>query len=150
MLETLWAETNYRLTAIDNDTFAELMKLKIIHLRHNSITSIHPETFLRVPATDIDLEENELYSLDIWPLFLLTGETKSISFQSNLISKFTNIQNLSMTELTPSGTLDLTYNQIRYMSDIERGWGFVQEQGILALFQKETFLSGSGSESASM
>ncbi len=123
-LEILWAETNIRLSAIDKDTFAQLRNLKIIHLRDSSINSIHPEAFLQVSATHIDLEECELYSLDIWPLFLLMGETKYISLKSNLISKFTNIQNLSMTELTPSGTLDLTYNQIHQMSDLARGWGF--------------------------
>ncbi len=138
-LETIWAETNSRLTAIDNDTFDGLTDLKIINLRDNSITSIHPEAFLQVPATHIDLGANDLYSLDIWPLFLLMGKREYISFQSNLISKFTNIQNLSTTELMPSGTLDLTYNQIQYMSDIARGWGFVQEQDIIDLFKKGTF-----------
>ncbi len=138
-LETLWAETNYRLTAIDNDTFDGLTELKIIHLRDNWITSIHPEAFLRVPATYINLGANAFYSLDIWPLFLLTEKKNYVSFRNNLISQFTNIQNLSTSGLKASGILDLTYNQIRHMSDLARGWGFDQEQDILQLFIEGTF-----------
>ncbi len=138
-LQTLWAETNYRLTAIDNDTFDGLTELKIIHLRDNWITSIYPEAFLRVPATYIDLGANAFYSLDIWPLFQLTGKKNYVSFRNNLISQFTNIHNLNTTELRPSGTLDLTYNQIRHMSDLARGWGFDQEEDILQLFIEGTF-----------
>ncbi len=123
-LQTLWVETNYNLTDIDIDTFKGASQLQEIHLRDNWITTIHPQAFLQVSPLYVDLGENSFHSVDIWPLVLLSNRTRYVSFRNNLVSAFTNIHNISLTDLNPSGTLDLSYNQICYISNLAVGWGF--------------------------
>ena len=99
MLDTLTVKGN-KLTYIANDTFAGMIKLRVLDLTLNKITYMEPGT-LAAQGTEIfyvDLSENALESADVSNLFIENGVRCKTNLTNALRGIVTNYKNMTINE----------------------------------------------------
>ena len=110
ILDTLTVKGN-KLTYIANDTFAGMIKLRVLDLTLNKITYIEPGT-LAAQGTEIfyvDLSENALESLDMSNLFFENGVRCKTNYTNSLRGKMTNLKNMTLQEDTSYAIGDVVF-----------------------------------------
>ena len=122
--------SNNRISSIDVHLFANLTNLQRVDLRYNQISSTDAHLFditANLPNLRyIYLSHNNLTEIDTWPVKrtqLINGSIIDLSY--NHISRFTNSLGWhydcnSAPLLSP--VIDLSYNNIRHLDDLLRGW----------------------------
>ena len=102
ILDTLTVRGN-KLTYIANDTFAGMIKLRVLDLTLNKIKHMEPGT-LAAQGTEIfyaDFSENVLESLDMSNLFFENGVRCKTNYTNSVLGIMTNLKNMTFKENAP-------------------------------------------------
>ena len=140
LLNSITAPVN-RIKKLENGSFYDFLSLQSLNLAGNQISEIDVDVFLQVKRlqkiSNIDLFNNDIVSLDPWPLRFVERRTR-INFENNNISFFTNRFNWNFTceEPKPTAEINLRVNNITHFVDLFSGWRINQELDILCLLAK--------------
>ena len=120
-----------RIRGLDRGTFEGLQSLQSLIIIGNEMTFIEPGVFANksdlLHLQYIDLQLNQLTSLDPWPL--IRGQTVNgcdVNLGGNRITSFTNSLNWNFKcGMQPIDMrLDMSKNEIHHFSDILSAWNF--------------------------
>ena len=140
LLNSITAAGN-RIKKLENGSFYDFPSLQSLNFANNQISEIDVDVFFQVKrlqkVTNIDLYNNDIVSLDPWPLRFVERRTR-VNFERNEISRFTNRFNWNFTcaEPEPIGNIILRNNNITHFADLFGGWKITQAQDMVCVFAK--------------
>jgi len=137
-----------KIQKLQDGLFDGLLKLDTLNFWDNRISEIGLHVFSNqsdmINLRHVDLSHNYLTNVEPWPLVrgkLGTAESKvEIRFHGNRISTFTNEMGWRINCSAQPGYVyvDLSYNNIRHISDMLRGWNVPSFFCIFRFFQGYT------------
>jgi Leucine-rich repeat (LRR) protein len=129
------------ITSLPNDLLYGLTELEELRLNNNQIVDVQPEVFSfatnMTKLQQININDNKLTSLDIWPLFLKYGKP-FVDVSRNSVSTFTNRRHYRF-KCEPYQHLPeiiLRSNKVEHLMDIVNGYELkgVRDPNLFCLF----------------
>ena len=130
-----------KIKKLENGSFYDFPSLQSLNLAYNQISEIDVDVFFQVKRlqkiSNIALYNNDIVSLDPWPLRFVRG-SPTINLEHNNISQFTNRfdWNFTCSEPKPTANIILRGNNITHFSDLFIGWRIIQDMDMMCVFAR--------------
>ena len=123
------------ITQLQDDLLNGLHRLRTVVFRNNQIVAVGPRAFTNSSSSYVDLSNNLLQDLDKRWIYEVgsngnVDRTAEIKVQHNRISRFTNVDGLKLHcgMKRMHARLDVSYNEIRHLSDAVEAWQLTVRQ----------------------